>query len=39
MVPGITNLFVKKLHGTVFEIYTRNAITYRCNIICSIDEH
>ena len=37
MVPGITHLFVKKIHGTVFEEYIRNARTKIYNIMCSID--
>ena len=37
MIPGITHLFVKKLHGTVFEEFIINARTDRYNIMCSID--
>ena len=39
MVPGITHLFVKKLHGTVFEEFIRNERTDKYNLMCSIDEN
>ena len=39
MIPGITHLFIKKKHVTVFEEYNGNAITDRYNIMCSIDAY
>ena len=39
MVPGITHLFVKKLHRTAFEEFIRNERTGRYNLMCSIDTH
>ena len=37
MVPGITHLFVKKLHRTVFEEFIRNERTDKYNLMCSIE--
>ena len=39
MVPGMTHLFVKKLHGTVFERYIRHARTDKYKLMCYIDSH
>ena len=39
MVPGITHIFVKKIHEKYFEEFTGNAISERYNLICSIDVH
>ena len=35
--PCYNTSICTKLHGAVFETYTRNARTYRCNILYLID--
>ena len=37
--PWYNTSICKKLHGKVFEGFTRNEITDRYNIMCSIDAH
>ena len=37
--PWYNTSICKKLHGKVFEVFIRNAITDRYNIVCSIDAH
>ena len=37
--PWYSTSIFKKLHGKVFEGFIRNEITYRYNIMCSIDAH
>ena len=37
--PCYNTYICKKLHGKVFEVFIRNARTYRYNIMCSIDAH
>ena len=37
--PWYNRYICTKLHGTVLEIYIRNSITNRYNILCYIDAH
>ena len=37
--PCYNTSICKKIHGTVFEEFIRNSITYRYDLMCSIDAH
>ena len=37
--PWYNTSICKKLHAKVFEVFIRNARTFRYNIMCSIDAH